>query len=77
MYYLDNRKHKLPHIHVKHQGDEVVVSIPDGSVLEGWIPGAKMRMVQVWIAQHESELMVDWHLSVCGERPLKIEGLKL
>ena len=35
MYYLDNRQHKLPHIHVKYQNDEVVVSVPDGLVLEG------------------------------------------
>ncbi len=28
MYFLDNRQHRLPHIHVKYQ-DEEVVAIPD------------------------------------------------
>lgn len=28
MYYLDNRKHKKPHIHVKYSGDEVVIENP-------------------------------------------------
>ena len=35
MYFFDNRRHKLPHIHVKYQNDEVVLSIPEGEVLEG------------------------------------------
>jgi len=33
MYYLDNKQHHLPHIHVKYQGEEVVVAIPEGNVL--------------------------------------------
>lgn len=37
MYFFDNRRHKLPHIHVKYQDDEVVLSIPEGEVLEGKI----------------------------------------
>lgn len=30
MYFLDNKQHKLPHIHAKYQGYEVVVAIPEG-----------------------------------------------
>ena len=30
LYFKDNKKHKLPHIHVKYQEFEVIVSIPDG-----------------------------------------------
>ena len=35
MYYFDNRQHHLPHIHVKYQGQEAVISIPEGKLLEG------------------------------------------
>jgi hypothetical protein len=28
MYYLDKRRHHLPHIHVKYQDQEVVIAIP-------------------------------------------------
>jgi hypothetical protein len=28
MYYLDNKRHHSPHIHVKYQEQEVVLSIP-------------------------------------------------
>ena len=37
MYFLDNKQHKKPHIHVKYQNDEVIVEIPNGEVLEGSI----------------------------------------
>lgn len=35
MYYFDTRQHHRPHIHVKYQDEEVVLSIPDGEVLGG------------------------------------------
>ena len=35
MYYLDNKRHHIPHIHVKYQEQEAVISIPNGEVLEG------------------------------------------
>lgn len=34
MYFLDNKRHKLPHLHVKYQEHEVVVGIPDGEILK-------------------------------------------
>lgn len=34
MYYLDNKKHHTPHIHVKYQEEEAVITIPNGDVLE-------------------------------------------
>jgi len=34
MYYFDNLRHKIAHIHVKYQEQEVVLSIPDGNILE-------------------------------------------
>jgi len=35
IYYLDNRKHNLPHIHVKYQDEEAVISIIDGPITGG------------------------------------------
>jgi len=45
MYYFDNRRHHLPHIHVQNGGEEAVVTIPDGEVLEGTIRSAKLKLV--------------------------------
>jgi len=76
MYFKDNRQHKKPHIHVKYQEDEVVVSIPDGGVLEGNIPNPKMKLLQAWIELHKDELVADWELAVSGQLPYKIEPLR-
>jgi hypothetical protein len=76
MYFLDNKKHKMPHIHVKYQENEAVISIPDGELLEGQIPGNKLKLVMAWIEIHRDELMADWELASKGENPYKIDPLK-
>ena len=72
---MDNKQHKLSHIHVKYQDDEVIVSIPDGQVLEGEIPASKMNLLQAWIELQKDELVADRKLAVAGEQPYKIEPL--
>lgn len=76
MYFLDNKQHKSPHIHARYQEKEVIVSIPDGTVLEGEIPPNKLKLVSAWIELHQDELMADWELAVSGEQPYKIDPLK-
>lgn len=49
MYYFDNRKHHHPHVHVQHNDEEAVVSIPDGVLMEGDLRTAKLKLVQAWI----------------------------
>jgi hypothetical protein len=76
MYYMDNKQHKTPHIHVQYQDDEVVVAIGDGQVLGGSIPIAKMKLLQAWIELHRDELIADWQLAVNGESVYKIDPLR-
>lgn len=76
MYYLDTRKHHVPHIHVKYQDQEAVISIPEGELLEGEIKANKMRLVLAWIEIHRDELMADWELASSGENVFKIDPLK-
>lgn len=76
MYFLDNRRHKAPHIHVRYQDDEAVYSIPDGNLLAGSVPPSKARLVQAWIEIHRDDLMADWQLAVSGQQPYKIEPLR-
>ena len=45
MYFLDNRQHKSPHLHIRYQDDEAVYEIPSGTVLAGSIPPSKARLV--------------------------------
>ena len=76
MYFFDMQKHKLPHIHVFYAEKDVVVSIPDGDVLEGEIPNKKLHLIKAWITIHEEELMANWQLAISGESLYKIDPLK-
>jgi len=76
MYFLDTRKHHLPHIHVKYQGQEVVIAIPNGEILEGEIKPNRLKLVQAWIEIHQDELMADWELASQGQDIFKIEPLR-
>ena len=76
MYYFDNKQHKIPHIHVKYQGEEAIFSIPDGKILEGNMKTNKRKLVEAWILIHEDELMADWELAINGEEVFKIDPLK-
>jgi hypothetical protein len=76
LYFLDNRQRKSPHIHAKYQEHEAVVSITDGTVLEGRLPPAKMRLLSAWIEIHKDELAADWELAASGQQPYKIEPLR-
>ena len=76
MYYFDNHQHQLPHIHVQYSGEEAVITIPEGEVLEGSIKSAKLKLVQAWIEIHQEELMANWELAVSGQSVFKVEPLR-
>ncbi len=68
MYYFDNRQHKLPHIHVRYGEEEVVLSIPDGEVLEGSLRTAKNEACTS--VDRDSSRRFDGQLGLSGERPI-------
>ena len=76
MFFRDNRRHHLPHIHVRYQGEEAAISIDDGRLLDGTMPAKQLKMVQVWIEIHKEELQVDWELAVNGDEPFRIAPLQ-
>lgn len=76
MFYLDRKRHKLPHIHARYQDHEVVIGIPNGRVLEGNLPSAKMKLLLAWVEIHKHELMDDWKRASHGESIFKIEPLR-
>lgn len=76
MYFYDNKKHKLPHIHVQYQEEEIILSIPEGNILEGNLKPNKLKLVYAWLEIHQEELMANWLLAVKGEKVFNIEPLK-
>ncbi len=76
MFYGDNKRHNLPHIHVKYQDMKAVFSIPDGELIGGDLPPKKIKLVQAWIIMHEEDLMANWELATTEHNIFKIEPLK-
>lgn len=76
MFFRDNKRHHLPHIHARYQSDEAAISLEDGSVLDGHIPPKQLKMVEAWIEIYEDELYVDWDLAVSGDEPFRIAHLQ-
>ncbi|MDQ7785578.1 MAG: DUF4160 domain-containing protein [Desulfomonilaceae bacterium] len=76
MFYFDNRKHNLPHIHAQYAEQEAIIGIDDGEILEGSLPRSKMRLVQACIEIHREDLLANWRLAVGGQQPFKIEPLR-
>jgi hypothetical protein len=58
------------------QEHEAVISIPDGELLEGSLPPAKLRLLSAWIEIHKDELLADWQLAASGQQPYKIDPLR-
>jgi len=76
MFFRDNRKHKLPHIHASYQDDSAIFSIIDGEIIGGYMKKPQIRLIQAWITLHADELLANWELAVDGKNIYKIEPLK-
>ncbi|MEY2829486.1 MAG: hypothetical protein RIQ33_1344 [Bacteroidota bacterium] len=75
MFFMDNKEHKLPHIHVEFAEHHVVLAIPNGEILAGDFPKDKLKLVLAWIEIHKDELMADWKLALEGQPIFKIDAL--
>jgi hypothetical protein len=76
MYFYDDKKHHVPHIHAEYGKHHVSIAIADGSVLAGSLPKQKLKLVQAWVEIHKDDLMANWKLAVSGEPVFKIDPLK-
>jgi Domain of unknown function (DUF4160) len=75
MFFYDNDRHHLPHIHVEYAETKAVIAIETGEILEGSLPANKRKLLDAWVELHREELMADWTLAVSGDAPMKIAPL--
>ena len=52
MFFMDNKEHKTPHIHIEYGEFNAVISIPDSKKLAGDFPNDKLKLVTAWIEIH-------------------------
>ena len=73
IFFEDNDRHHLPHIHVRYSGEKASIAIEDGRVLAGHFPPKQLKMVQAWIEIHKDELYADWELAATGDELFRME----
>ena len=76
MYPEKNGRHNRPHVHVMYGDDECVLSIPEGEVLAGEIPGKQLRNAQTFIDFRNEELMLNWKLCMDGKDVVWIDPIR-
>ncbi len=65
-----------PHFHVEYAGDEALISIRNGQVLGGKLPGRAHRLALEWLALHRDELMENWENARRHKELKPIDGLE-
>lgn len=67
MHSKEQGKHNLPHIHVKYQNQEVVISL-DGKILAGRIKENKQKLAKEIIVSDNESLLLKWNNITDGEK---------
>ena len=75
MYFKDNEKHKLPHLHANYNEYTGIFDLK-GNIIDGSMTNSQRKIVQAWIEIHYEELNNLWNLLVEGKEGFKIAPLK-
>jgi hypothetical protein len=74
MFFKD---HAPPHFHVEYNEYKAIVDIHEKEVLDGFLPGKVLKLVQAWAIIHEDELIENFlKLSESPDKWKKIAPLK-
>ncbi len=60
MFFHD---HVPPHFHAEYGEYQAQLSIPDGEIIEGFLPRRALRLVQAWTELHSEELLLNYNES--------------
>ncbi len=66
MHSNESGRHHLPHIHVRYQGQEVVICL-DGKILEGRIKNKYQKLAQEIIIGDKESFLIKWNSLTNGE----------
>ena len=55
---------------------EAIYKIPDGILLDGFLPSNKEKLIQAWVEIHKEDLVANWQLAKDGNTIFKIDPLK-
>ena len=59
--FFSMRKHNPPHIHAIYGEYEGILDLRSMNMIEGDLPARALKLVQEWMALHQSELLAMWN----------------
>ena len=71
--YVYANDHGIPHIHLRHVGKSIPISIMDGQILNGILPSSLHKKVVIWLDHHREEAIQAWESIREGRLPNWIE----
>ncbi len=74
IYFKDNDKHNLPHIHVRYNEYKVAYDF-EANIINGFLPTKQTKLIEAWIIIHKEELETLWKLMEEEGRIFKIKPL--
>ena len=74
--FINWNDHQPPHFHAKYGSDEVVISINEVELLDGYMPSKQLKMIMGWAVFHQAELLENWELARQKQELFQIEPMK-
>ncbi len=74
IYFNDNDKHKLPHIHVRYNEYKATYDF-EANIINGFLPIKQTKLIEAWIIIHKEELETLWKVMEEEGRIFKIKPL--
>jgi hypothetical protein len=66
MYWFDDKRHKVPHIHAIYGGEKAVFDL-GGNCIAGNLGKRASKLVQEFVRERETELRAAWSKAIKGE----------
>lgn len=76
IYFNDNEKHHLEHIHVQYNEYHSTYAINNCSLIDGSLPKKQHKLVVAWMEIHKEELHALWKVAQDDGEIFKIDPLK-
>ena len=70
--YCAPKEHSPAHFHVYYGEFKAVINIDTLSLLKGYLPPVKLKLVIKWANRHKEELIDNWNLVMQSQLPNKI-----
>jgi hypothetical protein len=76
MYAEVSAPHHEPHLHAYYQDDVAIYTLDPVALIAGYLPTRQRRLVEEWVALHQTELLMPWEQLQTGHKPSPIEPLR-